>query len=83
MKKLNIDLPWTKLLVEFFSIVFAVFFALLVDEWKDDKDNKRMAERAINNIRSEIQNNYDSLKIYNANYTTRIHEIDSMINLQI
>ncbi len=81
MKKINIDIPWTRIIIEFFSIIFAVFLALLVDQRKEENRNHKMAERALNNIVSETQKNYDSLLAYHTLFNKRIKDIDSLINL--
>lgn len=81
MKKQKIEIPWTKIIVEFVSIVVAVFMALLVDEWKDNHNNKQLARNAMENITLEIQKNYDSVLVYHQTYNLRIKEIDSLLYL--
>jgi len=49
------------LLVEALSVVFAVLVALAVDEWRDDRENLELADRALAGLTAEIGNNLSEL----------------------
>lgn len=49
--------PATALLIEVFSVVIAVFFALAVDEWWEDLENRERAEEALVRIIDEVKEN--------------------------
>lgn len=50
-----------ELLLEAVSVVFAVLVALGVDEWRQDRENLRLAHRALTGIAAEIQGNLGEL----------------------
>jgi len=52
--KFNID---KKLLYEFISITFAVFLGLMLNQWKDNYNNNKLAKQSKSNILSEIIDN--------------------------
>lgn len=52
-----------ELLVEAVSVVFAVLLALAVDEWREDRSHKALAERARAGILEEIRGNEAELRI--------------------
>lgn len=48
---------WGKLALEFLSIVFAVFFALGVNEWREARANRTLGRTALHAIQDELQRN--------------------------
>ena len=63
-KKLNIQ----RLIFEFISVSFAVLIALLVNQWREDHNNGKLAEKAIYNIKQELQENkieFNCITIFN------------------
>lgn len=46
-----------KLVLEIFSVIFAVILALLVNEWRQNKANQRIANNAMKNVVKEIYDN--------------------------
>lgn len=50
-----------ELLLEAVSVVFAVLVALGVDEWRQDRENLRLAQRALSGIEAEIRGNLGEL----------------------
>jgi len=50
-----------QLLLEAASVVFAVLVALAVDEWRQDRENVQLAERALAGIAAEIRSNLGEL----------------------
>lgn len=49
------------LLIEIAVIVFSVLLALAVNEWRQERNNRRMVERVMKNIGSEIRQNQEGL----------------------
>lgn len=69
----------SNLAVEIFSVVFAVLFALFVNQCRQKSDNIQLGERSLKNITSEITSNkklVDSTVIAQGN---TIKEIDSLL----
>jgi hypothetical protein len=51
-----------ELLLEVVSVVFAVLLALGVDEWRDARARRDLAERALAAVAGEIRSNADELR---------------------
>ncbi len=51
---------FSKIIIEFISIVFAVLLALVLNQWRENEATKKKVARVMENIRQEIQLN-DSL----------------------
>ena len=51
------DFRWSRLLFEFLSIVVGVLLALGVNEWREDRNDRRRARQALINITREIEAN--------------------------
>jgi hypothetical protein len=60
-------LPIQKLLVEVFSIVLAVLLALAMNQWRERRGNRALAETALSNIELELRSNQDLLLLLNEN----------------
>lgn len=63
IKNLFKDISIGTLLIEAFSVVLAVLFALGVNEWRTKLANKDLAENALKNILIEIESNKAELEI--------------------
>lgn len=50
-----------ELVVEGASVAFAVLLALAVDEWREDRSNRELAEQAEQSILAEVRGNRDRL----------------------
>jgi len=74
-KKLNIR----RLIFEFISVSFAVMSALLVNQWKEGYDNRKLAERAICNIKQELHENKDVLANLIQYHKSVLSQLDSII----
>ncbi len=74
-KKLNLQ----RLIFEFISVSFAVLIALLVNQWREDYNNNKLAEMAIYNIKQEIQENKDVMDILIPSHKSILSKIDSII----
>lgn len=74
-KRLNIQ----RLIFEFISVSFAVLIALLVNQWREDHNNSELAEKAIYNIKQELQENKDVMDILIPSHKSILSHIDSII----
>jgi len=74
-KKLNLQ----RLIFEFLSVSFAVLIALLVNQWREDYNNNKLAEKAIYNIKQEIKENKDVMDILIPSHKSILSNIDSII----
>jgi hypothetical protein len=50
-----------ELALEAAMVVFAVVVALAVEEWREDRDNKELARRALAGIMAEVESNKDEI----------------------
>ncbi|WP_420552614.1 hypothetical protein [Tenacibaculum aiptasiae] len=48
---------WYSIILESAMIIFSVFIALFINEWKNEKNEAKRTELIVQNIESEIQNN--------------------------
>ena len=83
MSLLRRKLP--EMALEAVSVVFAVLIALGVDEWREDRTNAQLAERAIQSIVTEVRSNQEEFAGANeANRAviTRLQEAASDPDLQ-
>ena len=62
MKKSKNKISVSKILLEIFSVSFAVLLALGVNEWRNNRANERLANEALENIKKEILSNLDIAK---------------------
>lgn len=66
-----------EMLLEAVSVVFAVLIALGVDEWREDRSNAQLADRAIQSLVTEIRSNRDEFqgaREANQNVSARLRE---------
>ena len=74
-ERLNIQ----RLIFEFISVSFAVLIALLVNQWREEYNNGKLAEKAIYNIKQELQENKDVMAILIPSHKSTLSHIDSII----
>ena len=74
-KRFNIK----RLISEFISVSFAVLIALLVNQWREDHNNGKLAEKAIYNIKQELQENKDAMAVLIPSHKSILSQIDSII----
>ncbi|MDX9853757.1 MAG: hypothetical protein RBS81_08260 [Tenuifilaceae bacterium] len=72
-----------KLTFEFISVAFAVFLGLMLNQWKDNRNNRKTAEIAINNIVTEINENTKRLKNMLESHKALDAIIDSVMSKQL
>lgn len=73
-------IPFTHLLVEMFSVVFAVLLALGVNEWRTNKNNEDLGAAAFENVVKEVERNRSKLDTLLVNHKEILVEIDSVIS---
>ena len=72
---------FSKILFEFISVSFAVLFALLLNHWREDRNNRNLAQKAIVNVRGEFIENKEILLKFIPNHTSVLLSIDSILEL--
>jgi hypothetical protein len=77
MKKLSAIFN-TRILIEFLSVAFAVFFALIVNQWKENRNNNKLAQISLNNIRHEISSNKGTLEDVMTLHENVLNLLDSL-----
>lgn len=82
MKIKNSDF-YKKLTFEFISVAFAVFLGLMLNQWKDNRTNRKTAEISVNNIVTEVNENAKRLKDMLTSHNALNAIIDSVINKQL
>jgi hypothetical protein len=65
--------------IEMFSVVFAVILALLIDEWRSNKTNHRLAETAYTNIKTELTANQKALTSMLVSHDSLLAILDSIL----
>ena len=78
MRKIKISYN-NRLIIEFVSVSFAVFLALIVNQWKDSHNNKILAEESIKNLHAEIIDNESNIKAMTAAQKKLLIKIDSLL----
>ena len=73
-------LPIKTIAIEIISVVFAVLFALGVNEWRKNINNEELAEVAVSNILSEIDKNRESLDTTLTNHRHSLEIFKKNIN---
>jgi len=80
MKLKNIKIN-QKLLIEFISVTFAVFLGLMLNQWKDNQNNQKLASQSITNIRAEIDTNSARVKAMIDSHKMMVSRLDSVNSL--
>lgn len=75
MGKENAGLSYKLIAIEFLSVVFAVLLALVVNEWRESVNKNNLAEKAKQNIITEIKSNFDKLQITRDNHKETIDSL--------
>jgi len=70
-----------KLSIEFISVTFAVFLGLMLNQWKDNQNNEKLANQSINNIRAEIKTNNVRVEEMIESHKIILSRLDSIITL--
>ena len=82
MKSFNSSTSIQKILIEFFSIVVGVLFALGVNQWRENISNEERAQTALINIKNEIETNQKTLKYIFENNKSTIDLINKKEKMQ-
>ena len=72
---------FSKIVFEFISVSFAVLFAILLNQWREDRNNTKLAQKALVNVSEEFKENKEILMNFIPNHKSVLVEIDSVINL--
>ncbi len=75
----NEKLNKKRLLFEFISITFAVLFALFVNQWRENHNNDKLSQKAVLNIRQELEENKEDILLLLPQHTSALALIDSLI----
>ncbi len=80
MKSIN---SWVnkKLVFEFISISFAVFLGLLMNQWKENINHNKLANRSLSNIKIEVEKNKEVVKGMVADHKTCQIKVDSLMEV--
>jgi hypothetical protein len=70
-----------KLLYEFISITFAVFLGLMLNQWKDNHNNNKIAKQSKSNILTEIADNKTTVQDMLKEHKLSLAKIDSILPL--
>lgn len=68
-------------LFEFISIFFAVFLGLMLNQWKDHRNNEQLAEQSQRNILTEVLSNQKILKELLEEHTNGMLIVDSALQV--
>ncbi len=71
----------SRVLIEFLSVAFAVLFALLVNQWKENRHNNKLARASLENIHIEISNNKSTIEEMMQEHEKVIKILDSLVIL--
>jgi len=74
-------LDFSRLIFEFISVSFAVLFALFVNQWREDHNNKNIAEKAVFNIKEELKENKEIMVLAIPDHKNMLSEIDQLIKI--
>lgn len=55
--KVKRNIAYKKLLFEFISVSFAVFLGLMLNQWKDSYNDRKLVKQSLTNINIEIESN--------------------------
>lgn len=72
---------FSKIIFEFISVSFAVLFAILLNQWREDRNNKDLAQKVLVNVGEEFIENKETLYSFVPEHKALLIEIDSMITL--
>ena len=66
-----------EIILEAVSIIFAVLLALAVNEWREDRQNTKLAERAQQGVLKEIASNHTELVANRADNVTMLDSLNA------
>lgn len=74
---------YKKILFEFISISFAVFLGLMLNQWKDNYNNRKIASQSIRNIREEIMENSQKVTKMLNSHKLLLKRMEDMLGKQV
>ena len=75
------DISWRALFIEVLFLCIGVMIALTADNWREERNNQKLAQNALTHIQGEIQYNLDFLSGRISYYETLKIELDSVLSL--
>ena len=78
MKKSEIN--FNKLFFEFASVSFAVIFALFLNQWREDRNNQKLADTVVDNLGLELKENIEILDSFIPSHKAFLNNVDSLIS---
>ena len=79
MKKHLVDFDYKLLGLELIGIVFAVLFALTVDEWQETRQQEALTAKLITNVNKEVKDNQSDLINHMIQNTEVINGLDLLM----
>lgn len=78
----NKSVPTTLLIIlEIFAIVIGVIIGFAVNEWRENRNNQKIAENALINIATEMAHNHRQVESNYYYYTHIVEQIDSLYQI--
>ncbi|MCB8963670.1 MAG: hypothetical protein H6536_01340 [Bacteroidales bacterium] len=78
MKTKN-SIAYKKLAFEFISVSFAVFLALMLNQWKDNYNNQKLVKQTLTNINIEVKQNSERVKEMLDSHKLLLTKIESIL----
>lgn len=75
-------ISWRALFIEVLFLCIGVMIALTADNWREERNNQKLAHNALTHIYGEIDYNREFLSDRISYYETLVQEMDSVIALQ-
>jgi len=73
---------FSKLLFEFISVSFAVLLALFVNQWREDRNNNKLAEQAVQNIKEEFIENKEMMSELIPNHKLLLSQLNEFSEIE-
>lgn len=83
VKKHLVDFDYKLLGLEIIGIVFAVLFALAVDEWQETREQEALTAKLMSNINKEVKENKADLIYHMKQNTEVVNGLDLLTNKRI
>ena len=72
---------FSRIIFEFISVSFAVLFAILLNQWREDRNNNNLAKKALINVREEFIENKETLHSIIPRHNALLVSIDSLLSV--
>ncbi|MCW8875502.1 MAG: hypothetical protein OQJ89_02045 [Kangiellaceae bacterium] len=78
IKKLLKDIKWSNLVLEIFSVIFAILLALWVNEYQQEKENLAKAQKHLARIQEEVKQNLKILEHHNPLNKEKLNDLQNL-----